>query len=93
VTAEFFHAHGRKNRKTVMTKVTVAFCNFANASSKWLNKRLTAYVPTQFIYVHNYELRHCEVKNCAPYLFSKFSTNVPGFLSFSAHSCSSVTWP
>jgi hypothetical protein len=31
VGAEFYHAGGRTDRQTDMTKLIVAFCNFANA--------------------------------------------------------------
>jgi len=32
VRAELFHAEGRTERRTDMTKQTVAFCNITNAS-------------------------------------------------------------
>jgi hypothetical protein len=62
VGAELFHAGGREDGRTDMTKLLVAFRNFANAPKKAGNVRI------------NVTLRHVQVtivavKSCKHYIF------------------------
>ena len=50
VGAELFHANGQKKRQADMTKLTVAFRNFANAPNEWVLSPLT--LTTHLLSVH-----------------------------------------